>query len=427
MEMRKFSLVQTTCNDEENKSEERIFCQTLRRNGCGGWCRKFFWQGQIPNQTQVEELKNLSDDLPLHRKLLLKYRRLIAFAIPALIVHFLWWATFIKWNMWHLFETGYPMSITMIGGSIIAGMTSEGGGSVAFPVMTLVLNVNPTIARDFSLMIQSFGMTCAAFSIIFMQIQLEWYSIIFCSIGGIFGMIFGFHVVDAAMTGPQKKMYFVSIWFAFAFALFLLNWNYKRTTFKTIPNMNWWRIEVLVCTGFVGGICSAFSGNGLDVSSFCVLTLLFRVTEKVATPTSVVLMAIGTTFGFFWREVIMDKGPDMLAWDYLAVCIPVVVLGAPFGAVLGSHFHRLVLAAWVYASDLVALLGGFILVKQTPMLAGVSAGLIIVGFGFFIGITFIGRKLNEGVAEESEQQVDHVDQAKEAVSVVEVTPDNTDL
>ena len=36
-------------------------------------------------------------------------------------------------------------------------MTSEGGGAVAFPVMTLALNISPAVARDFSLMIQSCG------------------------------------------------------------------------------------------------------------------------------------------------------------------------------------------------------------------------------------------------------------------------------
>lgn len=46
----------------------------------------------------------------------------------------------------------------MIFGAAIAGMTSEGGGAVAFPVMTLVLGIEPTVARDFSLMIQSCGL-----------------------------------------------------------------------------------------------------------------------------------------------------------------------------------------------------------------------------------------------------------------------------
>ena len=36
-------------------------------------------------------------------------------------------------------------------------MTSEGGGAVAFPVMTLMLGVAPVIARDFSWMVQAAG------------------------------------------------------------------------------------------------------------------------------------------------------------------------------------------------------------------------------------------------------------------------------
>ena len=36
-------------------------------------------------------------------------------------------------------------------------MTTEGGGAVAFPVMTLALGIEPSVARDFSLMSQSCG------------------------------------------------------------------------------------------------------------------------------------------------------------------------------------------------------------------------------------------------------------------------------
>jgi hypothetical protein len=60
------------------------------------------------------------------------------------------------------------MSITMIFGSMVAGATSEGGASVAFPVMTLVFGIAPVVARDFSFMIQSVGMTCASFTILYM-------------------------------------------------------------------------------------------------------------------------------------------------------------------------------------------------------------------------------------------------------------------
>ena len=53
----------------------------------------------------------------------------------------------------------------------------------------------------------------------------------------------------------------------------------------------------------MGGIFSSFAGSGLDICTFSVITLLFWVTEKTATPTSVVLMAGNTVVGFYWRQV----------------------------------------------------------------------------------------------------------------------------
>ena len=67
------------------------------------------------------------------------------------------WTLAIKNNYFALFEDRYKMSITMIFGSMIGGATSEGGGAVAFPVMTLALSIDPGVARDFSLMCQCCG------------------------------------------------------------------------------------------------------------------------------------------------------------------------------------------------------------------------------------------------------------------------------
>lgn len=49
------------------------------------------------------------------------------------------------------------MSLTMIIGAFIGGATSEGGGAVAFPVMTLALALEPRVARDFVYVSQSTG------------------------------------------------------------------------------------------------------------------------------------------------------------------------------------------------------------------------------------------------------------------------------
>ena len=28
------------------------------------------------------------------------------------------------------------------------------------------------------------------------------------------------------------------------------------------------------------------------------------------------------------------------AWEFLGVCVPIVVIGAPLGSLIGTHFHR---------------------------------------------------------------------------------------
>ena len=281
-------------------------------------------------------------------------------------------------------------------------MTSEGGGAVAFPVMTLAFNIKPAVARDFSLMIQSCGMTAAAFTIFWMRVQLEWHSIIFCSFGGLIGMAIGLEFIDPNLTPPQKKMGFVCVWFAFAFALFLLNRYQKRKTYKVIPDFRVWKMAVLLLTGFIGGIFSAIAGSGVDICSFSILTLLFRVSEKTATPTSVVLMAGNTVVGFYWRQVI-QQAVSADAYYYLAVCVPIVVLGAPLGSVIGSHFHRQVLAGLIYLLDTVALVSAYAIVPLTKALIGASVGIIVFGFVFFGLIAYAGQKLMEGIEEEKEQ------------------------
>ncbi|KHJ77939.1 hypothetical protein OESDEN_22441 [Oesophagostomum dentatum] len=70
-------------------------------------------------------------------------------------------------------------------------MTSEGGGAVAFPVMTLGLKIAPAVARDFSLIVQAIGMSCAMFAIVFMNVQIEKRAVIFGTMGSIPGFVFG--------------------------------------------------------------------------------------------------------------------------------------------------------------------------------------------------------------------------------------------
>ena len=293
---------------------------------------------------------------------------------------------------------------------------------MAFPVMTLAFDVDPVVAKDFSLMIQSCGMVCAAFSIIFMKVKLEWHAVLHCSLGGIIGTILGLEVIDPILTPAMKKMGFVSVWFSFAFSLFLLNLYHKRKTYHTIPEFGLGKTLILMATGIIGGIFTSVAGSGLDICTFSMLTLLFRISEKVATPTSVALMAANTLVGTYWRAVMM-RDISQEAFDFLAVCVPVVVVGAPLGSVIGSHFHRHILASFVYISDTIALISAFCLVKQNKKLLIMSFSIIITGFVFFVFITSIGERLMKKVEKRRVESLEaNTQQLDERVDIIETRP-----
>jgi len=361
-----------------------------KSSSAGSFMAKYFLEGQL-----LGEGKDVIAADP--------YRRAKGILAPAIFFHLLWWSYMIKHNHFSLFEDKWYMTVTMIFGSMIAGATSEGGASVAFPVMTLAFDITPVVARDFSFMIQSCGMTAAMFTIFYMGVRIEERSFTYCSFGGLFGMIIGLEEIAPKMTPPQKKIGFVSIWFAFAFSLFWLNRNIGRHVhleIQNFPGVYHWRALSLIVAGFIGGIFSSVAGSGIDICSFATLTLLFRISEKVATPTSVCLMAINTCIGFGWRQFYMG-GVAPESWEFLAVCVPVVVFGAPFGSVLGSYCHRLVLAAFVYVTDTVQIIAAYVIVNNDGKLDTelLVTGILCIVFGaiFFTGFSHVGMYLLDKV------------------------------
>ena len=99
----------------------------------------------------------------------------------------------------------------------------------------------------------------------------------------------------------------------------------------------------------------------------------------------------------------MQQAISSEAYCYLAVCVPIVVLGAPIGSVIGSHFHRQVLASLVYISDTVALISAYAIVPVTKILIGLSVGIIAFGFLFFGLMAYAGQRIMEGLEEQKEK------------------------
>lgn len=318
-------------SSDEFEANQHKWTYKFLKNGIA-WFKYYFMQ------KQNLLLENGAADIDSNASFYARHRKHIAYLLPMILVNVIWLSFMLSRNRFDLFvedegnlhDPYYYMSIVMIFGSMIGGATSEGGGAIAFPVLTLIFSVQPSVARDFTFMIQSIGMSSASVTILLMRIRIEWRSLIYSTIGGTIGVIFGLEYIAPNISAAYEKMYFVSIWFSFAIALFLLNFFDERKVFACIPHWQrgdlyryllfptgWealpevsivfnWRAVALIVIGFIGGIFSSIAGTGLDICSFAMLTLLFRVNERVASPTSVLLMSINTIIAFFYRCWIMQ-------------------------------------------------------------------------------------------------------------------------
>src|SRR5476649_2185194 len=78
----------------------------------------------------------------------------------------IWIVLFSVFNSIKFFIEHWYYAAMMVGGAFVAGFTPEGGGAVAFPVLSVFLHVDRVLARDFAMMIQSVGMTSASIFIL---------------------------------------------------------------------------------------------------------------------------------------------------------------------------------------------------------------------------------------------------------------------
>ena len=129
---------------------------------------------------------------------------------------------------------------------------------------------------------------------------------------------------------------------SFAITLLALNRGVRRCH-SVIPAWTVREKSIVFAAGVLGGIMSGLVGNGIDISVFATMVLLFRISEKVATPTSVILMAFNAVVGFTLQVFVFQDFTNPVL-SYWLGAIPVVVVGAPLGAMFCSKLSRQTIA-----------------------------------------------------------------------------------
>ncbi|MDJ0569348.1 MAG: sulfite exporter TauE/SafE family protein [Pleurocapsa sp. MO_192.B19] len=290
------------------------------------------------------------------------------------------------WTVW-LITTGpsrafsnlmanWEAAVTMVFGSIVAGGTSMGGGAVAFPVFTKVLHVSPHDAKVFSLAIQSVGMSAASVTIVAMGTKVEWRFIRWASLGGVFGIILGSVFLAPVLPSDVIKISFTTMVSSFAVVLFALN-----QTRRPKLAISFWRNRervISLVAGFWGGIVSGLVGSGMDIFGFSVLVLLFGMCEKISTSTSVILMAVNAMAGLILHKYFIGDFVESIL-DYWLAAVPVVVVGAPIGAILCSLLKR---------KTIVRILIGLISIELVSSLLLIPLNATLIYSSLFVFVLF---------------------------------------
>lgn len=217
----------------------------------------------------------------------------------------------------------------MVLGAFVAGLTPEGGGAVAFPVLNIFLSVDRTMARDFSLMIQSIGMTSASIFILSHKDNVirDYRPLLaftpVCFVGFIAGML-----LLQSLPVYIIQALFLSLITTFAIAYV---WSDHRGDRPRLEAAGWRDHALLGLVLIVGGLCASLFGTGADIVIYTLLVTRFRMKEKVATHMSIMLMAAISILGYAYRHF-HDAGLTEYQVRTWLCAYPVVLFMAPFGA-----------------------------------------------------------------------------------------------
>lgn len=217
-------------------------------------------------------------------------------------------------------------------GSFVAGSTFLGGGAIAFPALTKIFAVDPITAKNFSLAIQSVGMSSASLYIISRVRNLPYSFMALYLAGASVGLFVSFAFIEARVPAVDLRITFTLFLLCFLVVYLFTRHLHNVSTEAHLEN-TYRDVLITLFGGVLGGMIAGLLGSGADVVGFCLLVLYFRIEIIRATQVSVLLMAAGSIIGIGFRVLFFEGvGQQVLDWWVLAA--PVVLFGAPLGAAL---------------------------------------------------------------------------------------------
>jgi uncharacterized protein len=294
-------------------------------------------------------------------------------------------------SMWHLFAHHIPAMVTMMFGAFVAGSSPEGSAALAYPIFTLYLDIPPETARNFAFAIQSIGMTAASLMILHLRLSIEWTYFRYVTFSGFIGLLLGIFFIAPWIPAGFAKLFFVSLWLSFGIVLWTVNRRKTRIVSQHLPPLEISDKALLISLGIAGGILSSIFGTGINVLSFCAMVIFYRLNEKIAVPTSILIMTTEAIAGFlihlWWLR---DMQPQAL--ELWMACIPVVLIFAPLGSWFLSKINRHHLANLLYFIFAIQYIGALYVLRPGWISTLISLTTIALGIGLFYFLYRQGTK-----------------------------------
>ncbi len=290
----------------------------------------------------------------------------------------------------------WPIAVAMAIGSYFAGSTPMGGGTIGFPVLVLILGESAALGRDFSLAVQSIGMTSAAVFILASRRPLERTLLLWTLVGVTIATPLGAAFVAGRVGDVWIKMIFAVIWCSFGILHFIKMREIVSAHGVTRTTTAFDR-EIGLVVGVIGGLLAAVVGVGVDMVLYAVLVLLYRADLKAAIPTSVVAMAYASVVGVVSHGALGRLDPAV--FGHWIAAAPVVALGAPLGALVVHYLPRA--PTLVVVSGLCVLQYVWMLARTKPTGAVLVFAVVgVVVFNALFHVMYVrGKRLHDARGE----------------------------
>jgi uncharacterized membrane protein YfcA len=259
------------------------------------------------------------------------------FRIWLLIAASTWVVLFSLFNNLDFLIDHWYYPATMVVGAFVAGSTPEGGGAVAFPVLNIFLNIDRVLARDFSLMIQSIGMTSASIFILTnkqtdvraFKPLLWWVPVAFT------GFVIGMHLLQGI------QVYIIQALFLALIASFTVTYYFSthRGTRDQYQPRTWRDVAFTMGILLTGGLFTSLFGTGIDIMIYTLLVTHFTMKEKLSTEMSVMMMAALSILGYAYRGLYEGALTQYQVQTWLCA-FPVVMIMAPLGAYVLKRINK---------------------------------------------------------------------------------------